>query len=276
MSSLGQLIAGIAHEINTPLGAIRSSAGNIFKFLEQSLQQLPALFQSLSVEEAEFFLELINRSLQEKPSFSAQEDRKVKKLFISQFKSEKLVRHEDLADTIVDMRIYDKIEPFWSLLKRPNSLYILDSAYKISGMQRGMQTIAIAVDRAAKIIFALKEYTGGQPSIEKSLAKIADGIETVLTLYHNQIQNRVNIVLNLPELPPVFCYPDELNQVWTNIVHNALQAMDYQGTLTIDAIEAGEQIKITIADTGKGIPLDIQEKIFEPFFTTKSLGKVVV
>lgn len=273
MAALGQLIAGIAHEINTPLGAIRSSAGNIFKFLEQSLQQLPALFQSLSIEEAEIFLALINRSLQEKPSFSAKEDRKVKRLFISQFKSEKLAKPEDLADTIVDMRIYDKVEPFLPLLKRSDSLYILDSAYKISGMQRGMQTIAIAADRAAKIIFALKEYTGGQPSSEKSLANIADGIETVLTLYHNQIKNRVNIVLNLQEIPPVLCYPDELNQVWTNIVHNALQAMDYQGTLTIDAIEAGEQIKITISDTGKGIPLDIQEKIFEPFFTTKSLGE---
>ncbi|TAE94067.1 MAG: sensor histidine kinase, partial [Oscillatoriales cyanobacterium] len=84
---------------------------------------------------------------------------------------------------------------------------------------------------------------------------------------------RVNVVLNLPELPPVLCYPDELNQVWTNIVHNALHAMDYQGTLTIDAMEEDEQIKITMTDTGKGIPFDIQQKIFEPFFTTKSLGE---
>lgn len=273
MAALGQLIAGIAHEINTPLGAIRSSVGNSFKFLNQSLEQLPGLFQSLSPEEAENFVALLNRSLQEKPSFSAKEDRKVKRFLVEQLKSEKVEKAEDLADTIVDMRIYNKIDAFLPLLKRPDSLEILEIAYKISGMQRGMQTIETAADRAAKIIFALQEYTGGKPSSEKSLAKIADGIETVLTLYHNQIKCGVNVVLNCPELPPVLCYPDELNQVWTNIVHNALHAMDYQGTLTIDAIEEDEQIKITVTDTGKGIPFEIQQKIFEPFFTTKPLGE---
>ncbi|MEG3877251.1 response regulator [Microcoleus sp. herbarium7] len=273
MAALGQLIAGIAHEINTPLGAIRSSVGNSFKFLNQSLEQLPALFQSLSPEEAENFVALLNRSLQEKPSFSAKEDRKVKRLLVEQLKSEKVEKAEDVADTIVDMRIYNNIEDFLPLLKRPDSLDILEIAYKISGMQRGMQTIETAADRAAKIIFALKEYTGGKPSSEKSLAKIGDGIETVLTLYHNLIKRGVNVVLNCSEVPPVLCYPDELNQVWTNIVHNALHAMEYQGTLTIDAISEGDQIKITVTDTGKGIPPEIQQKIFDPFFTTKALGE---
>ena len=273
MAALGQLIAGIAHEINTPLGAIRSSVGNIFKFLNQSLEELPTLFQSLSPAEAQIFVALLNRSLQEKPNFSTKEDRKVKRVLVSQLKSETVEKAEDLADTIVDMRIYNDIDLFLPLLKKPDGLYILEIAYKISGMQRGMQTIETAADRAAKIIFALKEYTGGKPSSQKSLAKIPDGIETVLTLYHNQIKHGVNVVLNCPELPPVLCYPDELNQVWTNIVHNALHAMDYQGTLTIDAIEEDECIKITMTDTGKGIPLEIQQKIFEPFFTTKPLGE---
>ena len=273
MAALGQLIAGIAHEINTPLGAIRSSVGNIFKFLNQSLEELPTLFQSLSPAEAQIFVALLNRSLQEKPNFSTKEDRKVKRVLVSQLKSEIVEKAEDLADTIVDMRIYNDIELFLPLLKKPDSLYILEIAYKISGMQRGMQTIETAADRAAKIIFALKEYTGGQPSSQKSLAKIADGIETVLTLYHNQIKHGVNVVLNCPELPPVLCYPDELNQVWTNIVHNALHAMDYHGTLSIDTIEEDEHIKITMTDTGKGIPSEIQQKIFEPFFTTKPLGE---
>jgi two-component system NtrC family sensor kinase len=71
----------------------------------------------------------------------------------------------------------------------------------------------------------------------------------------------------------VFCYPDELNQVWTNLIHNALQAMDYKGILTINATQQDTKVIITITDTGKGIPREIQDKIFEPFFTTKPTGE---
>jgi signal transduction histidine kinase len=71
----------------------------------------------------------------------------------------------------------------------------------------------------------------------------------------------------------VFCYPDELNQVWTNLIHNALQAMNYQGTLTIDVTTQEQQVKISITDSGQGIPEEIKTKIFEPFFTTKPPGE---
>lgn len=71
----------------------------------------------------------------------------------------------------------------------------------------------------------------------------------------------------------MLCYPDELNQVWTNIIHNALQAMDYRGTLTIDIAQQDQQAHISITDSGQGIPEHIQSKIFEPFFTTKRPGE---
>jgi signal transduction histidine kinase len=73
--------------------------------------------------------------------------------------------------------------------------------------------------------------------------------------------------------PRVLCYPGELNQVWTNLIHNALQAMDYKGILTITSRTQNGQVIISITDTGKGIPDEIKEKIFDPFFTTKRTGK---
>jgi signal transduction histidine kinase len=78
---------------------------------------------------------------------------------------------------------------------------------------------------------------------------------------------------NYTELPPVLCYPDELNQVWTNLIHNALQAMDYRGTLTLEVMTQDQQAKISITDSGKGIQKEIQSRIFEPFFTTKPPGE---
>ncbi len=122
-------------------------------------------------------------------------------------------------------------------------------------------------------MFALKTYARYDPAGEKAQANIIEGIETVLTLYQNQLKQGVELVRRYENLPSVLCYPDELNQVWTNLIHNALQAMDYKGTLAIVAMVKENNILIQITDNGEGIPLDIQSKIFEPFFTTKPAGE---
>jgi two-component system NtrC family sensor kinase len=95
----------------------------------------------------------------------------------------------------------------------------------------------------------------------------------VLTLYHNKIKHGVKVVRKYDKLPLIPCYPDELNQVWTNLIHNALYAMDYKGTLTIHVSHRDGYIVVAFTDTGKGIPDDLQAKIFEPFFTTKPQGE---
>jgi len=123
-------------------------------------------------------------------------------------------------------------------------------------------------------VFALKTYARYDQSGEMIVANLTEGIETVLTLYQNQVKKGVEVIRHYAELPPVLCYPDELNQVWTNLIHNALQAMDYQGTLTIDVTTTiDQQAKISITDSGSGIPEELQLKIFEPFFTTKPPGE---
>ncbi|MGL5059759.1 MAG: hybrid sensor histidine kinase/response regulator [Microcoleus sp.] len=273
MAALGQLVAGVAHEINTPLGAILSSVGNMVKFLTLSLEELPKLFQSLSVEEEQIFSSLLSRSLQEKLNLSAKEERKIKRVLMGELESADIAKADEIADSMVDMKIYDEIEEFFPLLQRQDALYIVDLAYKISGLQRGMQTIEIAADRAAKVISALKAYARFNLENTKILARIPDGIETVLTLYHNQIKQGVNVVQSYADLPAVLCFPDELTQVWTNLVHNALQAMDNKGTLIVEGVAEAEHIKISITDSGKGIPGENLDKIFQPFFTTKPTGE---
>src|ERR687885_2740019 len=139
---------------------------------------------------------------------------------------------------------------------------------------RSTRTITTATDRAAKVVFALKSYARYEHSGEKVQAQITEGIESILTLYHSQFKQGVEVIRNYSELlPSILCYPDELNQVWTNIIHNALQAMDYQGALTIDVTTIDQQAHISITDSGKGIPPEIKSRIFEPFFTTKPPGE---
>ncbi len=273
MALLGQLIAGIGHEINTPLGAIRSSIDNIADFLNQELVKLPRFFQKISPARQEDFFKLLYKSSQQSFTHSSKEKRQIKKALIRQLEIQNMVSTDTVADTLVDIGIYDDIEPFLPLLKDPDSQIILDTVYQLSSLQKSTKTISTATDRAAKIVFALKSYARYDAKSEKIQINITDGIETVLILYHNQLKQGVEVIRNYDNLPPVLCYPDELNQVWTNLVHNALQAMNNKGTLTIDATQQDTRVLISITDSGKGIPPEIVPKIFEPFFTTKPAGE---
>lgn len=274
MAALGQLIAGVAHEINTPLAAIRSSVQNILEFFTDNLERLPRFFQELSLERQQYFFTLLQKSTQQADTLSSKEKRQLKKALQRQLEAQEIAEADSLACTLADIGIGAEIEPFLPLLKAADSQTILQAAYQFATVQKSTRTIATATERAAKIVFALKSYGRYDNSGEKVSANIAEGIETVLTLYHYQIKQGVEVVRNYdPNLPYILCYPDELNQVWTNLLYNALQAMNYRGTLHIEVKQQEQSLLVSIIDTGKGIPPEIMPRIFEPFFTTKAPGE---
>src|SRR5207253_7693699 len=108
---------------------------------------------------------------------------------------------------------------------------------------------------------ALKNYSHYESSNKKVESNLIECIETILTLYHNQFKQGVEVIRNYQvDLPCITCYPDELNQVWTNLIDNALQAMKNKGALKIDVRMQDNQVQVSITDSGKGIPPDIFHK----------------
>lgn len=273
MASLGQLIANIAHEINTPLGAIRSSAVSIEEVLNTTLPSLSPFLKKLDNQTISIFNTFIHVSVKKIDVLSSREKRAIKYDLIEEFEQLKIQNSEDYADWIVDMNMHDEKEFFTPLLKDNNAREIFQTAYQLSNIIRSNQTIKTATDRAAKIVFALKNYVRQDQTDEKIAVNINQSIEITLTLYHNQIKHGIDVTRDLGDIPEFMGYPDELVQVWTNIIHNALQAMSNKGRLFIQTSVENNKVLVCIQDTGGGIPKEVQSRVFDAFFTTKSAGQ---
>ncbi len=272
MVVLGQLVAGIIHELNTPIAVIHSSIDHISLSFTRLLIQLPEFFSGLSEERQQDFLILFEHALQSDLAINTREKRRLRKTLISKLEIYHIEDARKISNLLVDIGIHDDIEVFLPLLQDPEHMNLLEMVTGLAGFQKSTKSLTTASDQAFKFVSSLKTYARYDLSGKPALADLTKGIEIALMLCHNQIKRGVEVFRNYDELPLIRCYPDELNQVWTNLIHNALQAMNNDGTLTINVTTRQKQVVVAISDTGEGIPDEIKENIFEPFFTTKPAG----
>ncbi|MHA7262757.1 ATP-binding protein [Arthrobacter sp. TMN-37] len=136
-----------------------------------------------------------------------------------------------------------------------------------------MTEIQDSTSRISSLVQAASQYA----QLDRAPYQVADVrmlLDSTLVMLNQRIGSGIAVEKTYDaDLPPVQCYPAELNQVWTNLIDNAVAAMEGQGRLSVSAVREREAVLVEIADTGPGVPEDIRARIFEPFFTTKPVGR---
>lgn len=274
MVTLGQLIAGVAHEINTPIGAIKASAEMLEAF---DMSKLFKNIRRFSEDDLDAILTLLSLcTISVKSMRSTVEIRRGKAQMRQFLERADIEPAGEISTALSSMEICDieKISDHLDLFRQENILSLLRSARELFTYVSSVQSIRFASEKVTKIIFALKSFSHMNTTGEEREFDVIRSIDNVLVLYQNQLKRGVEIVKIYDEnVPQVFGNMEEIGQVWTNIAQNAIHAMSYVGKLTIRVVNRFDTVEISFTDTGSGISPENIGKIFTPFFTTKPLGE---
>ena len=274
IATLGQLTANIAHEINNPLGAVQSAASFIQQALQEAFPSFHQLFNQLDKPTQQLFWQQYRASTTATPlKFSTKELRTQKKAILVKLDELAIIAPKKVAESIAHMRKSANWEYLTPLLRHPMSVEIFDQLDQLVILHQRSQIILQAVNQASRVMYTLKSYSGSG-NHKRSSFNLIENINSALQLYKSKMQEHVELVKNYnTESPSLLGYPEELRQVWSNLFVNALQAMDYKGKLSITVLHKEQQFRVSIEDSGIGIPEQVKDQIFTPFFTTKPQGE---
>lgn len=281
MMALGKLSAGLAHELNNPAAAVVRGSVSLLKHLKmvpEAFKQIIAL--QLDVNNLNYLTDKLFEAISkaEKPLLSMMERSSLEDDMADWLENYGVVCAVDIAENLVDFGITE------TELKEIKS-NIPDKAVSavFNWINNNLVTEKIVLDiheasgRIAALVGAVKSFTHMDQGHGKQYAEIHTGIRSTLTMLQHKIRSgNVQVIENFDtSLPEVNALIGELNQVWTNLLDNALDAMESnkQARLTITTNRIKDFVRVTISDNGPGIPDDIKKRIFEPFFTTKQIGK---
>jgi signal transduction histidine kinase len=261
MATLGLLIAGISHEINTPLGAINASCKTLVDTINKdiiselndldytdyksSISLLSLVSHDrkyLTTREERELLSSMSKQLNEKAPFVSEINFYVRKLL-------------EMGFSDIDIRLI-------SFLELPNSRNIFSIASGFARLNRVLDTISIATNRATKVVKTLNNYSHGNLNGILTTFNLKESIENTISLLNNKIKNGSSVFVNIHENVFITGNQEELSQIWNKC------------TIKIDyLLIENTNHRIIISNNGPAIPKELLSKIFDPFFTTKKLGQ---
>ncbi|GAB2765471.1 ATP-binding protein [Rhabdobacter roseus] len=279
MISLGKLSAGLAHELNNPAAAVVRSASALKRHLGFEASKFKQVMTiHVSEEQVDKVSELLAQKLQEGPQGTLS-------------LMEKSAREDDLTDWLDDREVENSCEVAESFAEYNITTDDLDQVEEhvsdkylspvlnwlnnVLTTEKMVNEIAEASGRIGNLVKSIKEYSHMDGGGDKKKIVLRDGVESTLRiLQHKTKSKHIEVAVEMPDhLPLISVSPGEINQVWTNLIDNALDALPEGGKIRIEAEQDRNFIVTRIIDDGAGIPENVINRIFDPFFTTKEVGK---
>ncbi|HLB91213.1 MAG TPA: ATP-binding protein [Terriglobales bacterium] len=276
LSALGKLSAGLAHELNNPASAAKRAAGQLRDLLikirnashDLGRRDL-SLAQKSEIEKMEASFTQGDAPPPDALAASALEDQ-IDSLFRSHGQNDLWQLAADLARKNVKPAVLEQLFATLDAGTARAALVRISASVEIADL---LNQIESSTSRISELVGAIKEYTFMDQSPLQNV-DIVKSLENTLVILNHKLKQGVNVLRDYQKVPLlVNSFGSELNQVWTNIIDNAVDAMGGEGELRVRAYRDDNCAVVEIGDNGPGIPQDVLPHIFEPFFTTKGVGE---
>ena len=279
LMALGKLSAGLAHELNNPASAARRAADELLDALnELRAADLRLCRHDLSADQLAFINEFERQAIarqEDAPPLGALEQSDHEDALVSWLQREDVGEAWNVAPHLVEAGI--EVESLALVLSRVGEEALNDVLSRVAAhlrTERLVQDIKAGTTRISELVGAIKEYSYMDQASRQEV-DLHKGIEnTLLILKHKLKKKNITVVKEYAEdLPRITAFGSELNQLWTNLIVNAIEAMPVGGRLKVRTKLEPVDVMVEVRDNGPGIPPEVQARIFEPFFTTKPVGE---